>query len=1556
MDALTTAVHTLLEDPDASVDVEVATPEEAACAVRLFDQGLRSGRGVHRRMAEGALQGAETLSTDRLQVLSEFVQNSDDAEAGQLRVLLRSDDMLIAHDGAGLRLADVLPLGMPWLTGKAADAAATGRFGIGLSTLRVLSTVWEVHCHPFHVRFSGTELEPAPPPELPDGISGPEWTVFRIPLAPGKLTSAQLLAWFDEWNDASLLFLRHLRALEVTAGGHSVGLTLAWADVARHRLVVQGVERDVEVRHARTTDGAVWRVYTAQVEARPEWERSHKALDVIVPVGIALPLEGEVTGSVHAGLPVAPLDVAARVHTQFDPVASREGFADSRLNAQLVPVIADLWEAAVRDVLERVDPTAWHLVPLPCPSGSTPTNLLQDRIHTELLNRARQSLAVKLALPVSQDGPSVPLSDFAVEEAVLSGVLDDTDIARLGEARYALPAGVRDSGGRWRKVLADWRTTGAADMRAEVRVMDALTLFSDYEWSDVARLVRLAAVALETGYEHALVGRTCLVTADGRRLRPQPAESAFADASGGATGPLDVLGVVLDLHPVYAEDNVWAKTVTAWLRRRDCLVRRDDTAAVLKIVSRLGKAGGRLADGDEATEAARLIALQQALGEMPKKQRDPLGPGIGRAVLLNGFAYDKDGIEQTHRVKPGAAYLPQALESADGDRFEVAARRTPGLVWVRRSYARSLLPAARAGGLSGTAFLRLLGVAGAPRLTPVRKQYHPWDTKTYPGDSRLGLARSCRWSVPGRWSQMLVKGADHTLDDLTSSDLVAVVKNIAAEQNVDERRRRTAALLRTLTAALTSSDQAVVPMARGHYKWNVRGETAAIWVWQLRETAWLEDSHGRLKPPADLTLRTPDTVALYGPEDPGYLHPAIHQALATRTEVLTALGVSGNPDVPRLVERLRELRDRADDNPHTDGDVPDSLRAEALLVYQSLARRLTHRSADAPQTAVEKQIRNEFLYEDLVLTDQGWMKPGSCFRGPAILRGFRPFALTGMDVDPLWQALGIPEPGLDDLVDVLKEMSGIGAAPDAEDERVMLDALRRLRDMISSDDKPMPPGLQSRLRNLPLWTTAGWVKGKGRSVFAVADAGVERALTGRLPLWKPGGNVQQFTALFGRLRVTPLDVAGAQVTYETGDVNAAEGALLDQPVDASLTEDFRRGVAALQDLLVRDEPETAEAFTGWAWLAGLDVRLLPGLRIRIDPGPAHEPLTLPVDAQIDRDRNTLFLDSHAALPTKSGAGAAIAAHFAEARSRVGHTWRDVWEERLVWAEAGTALTSAAQRDREERQRLAEELRRRAQLAPVAPTAPMPNVKTTPQRGASTSPAVPTGPTGFIPPPRTGSAPAPGSLGPGTQSGPQHAPVARPLVDVVVFDVLPGKVTRTGVPSTPGSSRARTRGAGKPAHRRHGAPLPRPRPGGAPPSSKASPLGYEDHDKEELVIQALRRILQERGVELEDQRGASGVGADAYDSTGRYYEIKAHGRAVPGELSLTRSEFVRAWTERENYTLVIASHLEKGAGRPTLRLVNDPVHRFEVEPPTDVRLKGVRDLSVESTMYEWPDED
>ncbi|WP_310722699.1 tyrosine-type recombinase/integrase [Streptomyces sp. N2A] len=185
-----------------------------------------------------------------------------------------------------------------------------------------------------------------------------------------------------------------------------------------------------------------------------------------------------------------------------------------------------------------------------------------------------------------------------------------------------------------------------------------------------------------------------------------------------------------------------------------------------------------------------------------------------------------------------------------------------------------------------------------------------------------------------------------------------MLRNIVAKPDVDERRRRTAALLHTLAkpGLVTSPDQASVETAQASRGWIVRRRTAALWVWRLRDAAWLEDASGTLRAPGDICLGTRDAEALYGHEDPGYLHPAIQGATVTRNDVLTALGVSGDPDVPELVGRLRILRKRTPG----EGPVGDDLKTEVYLVYRALAGRLMDRSADVPRTAVERKIKTDF--------------------------------------------------------------------------------------------------------------------------------------------------------------------------------------------------------------------------------------------------------------------------------------------------------------------------------------------------------------------------------------------------------------------------------------------------------------------------------------------------------------------------------------------------------------------------------------------------------------------
>ena len=105
---------------------------------------------------ESAQSSGDLVSSDPLQGLAEIVQNADDVEATEIRLLLEPTELLVSHNGSQVRLPHVLALATPWLTTKGSQAALMGRFGIGLTTLRSLSETLEVHCEPYHVRFGGS--------------------------------------------------------------------------------------------------------------------------------------------------------------------------------------------------------------------------------------------------------------------------------------------------------------------------------------------------------------------------------------------------------------------------------------------------------------------------------------------------------------------------------------------------------------------------------------------------------------------------------------------------------------------------------------------------------------------------------------------------------------------------------------------------------------------------------------------------------------------------------------------------------------------------------------------------------------------------------------------------------------------------------------------------------------------------------------------------------------------------------------------------------------------------------------------------------------------------------------------------------------------------------------------------------------------------------------------------------------------------------------------------------------------------------------------------------
>ncbi len=1504
--------------------------------MRLLDAGLREGPAAMRAAVLRTQETADCLSGDRLQVFAELVQNADDAGARRMRFRVGPDALAVAHDGRGVGLGDVLLMALPGLSGKAQDPDATGRFGIGLATVRALSRVWEVHSPPYRVRFDGigigvAEQLDAGADGFANGLASEGWTVFRVPLAGVALSEGEVARWFERWDDGALLFLRNLREVRVEGvAGELRTLRLRWSSAgSRVRMRVGAHDTEVCIRRAETSTGAAWRVYDAELPCPEGLLRRHKAEGPTVPVAVALPVAPGAEGMVHAALPMAALDVPVRVHAQFDPLVSRRDFVASAWNDAMAGCVADLWAAAVPGVLGGDGPAAWHLIPGETPAGAPVATALADALRTALVERARTEVAARLRL-ACPDGVRRPIAELAVEERRLTGVLGPAQTARLAELPAAFPPASRDRAGRWRRVLADWRTAGSAPIPEEVTARCALGLFTargagnrgadtDGPAIGVDQGIRLAAVAVQAGLDAELRALPWVADRHGVRREPPSAASGLVLVRRTSRpGLAHRLGTAVDLHPLHHTDTAAARTVLAWLDAEGCLADADDTDAVLR------RAGGGAYilgdDGTGCTATAQLLALHEALAAVGESDRRELGPVAGRAVRLR----TTDGT-----AAPEDAYLSAELEPGETHPFAFAAYDTPALTWLHPAYAD--LPIGSAA--DRAAFLKVLGAADAPRLVRPRAV-----GKVYTGDrcSLPGLPAEGWCGTPARTRELRRLGADHTLDDHDSPDLAAVAASIAADPDRERRRRRAVALVHTLARA-HGRRAFTVEAAYGYYGWHRKGRTAPLWIWRVRDVAWLERADGTPARPGELHLPTPASAALFGDEDPGYLHPGIHEATRVHADTLVALGLTGDPGAEDLVARLRELRRRT--GARSPGDRPgtpfDAVVADAVAVYRAFAVLLGsgHRRTDTERT-LRAAAREPF-----VLTDLGWRRPAEVLCGPSILGGYRAFVPPEPGLSVLWDALGVREPVEDDLAAVLHEAAVDTSRPEEERLGVTLEALRRLA-LLLGDGRTPSPASAATLSTLPLRVRGGWTA--RRPVYALDNRHLAGALSRHVPVWQPGGDLQQFAALLAP-RDGPDTAAGCNPLRVTR-VEPLDAVVLDGSRSAAapaLTTAYRRAIARLRDTLVRDEPEAAAACTDWSRLSALEVRVLPTPRIALPlTGDGATMVELPTDAHADAHRGVLYIASAEALETTRGAGQAVAAWFTRERTRVGHVWRDVWEHEHArtdgpenTAKAAPLLPSARARDDAKARRIEHLLRTRTEggVANSAPTQP-------------SSPA--------SPPPVPAPAPDSVDAGPPRTPAPRTPPrmPQRHLVDPATLPE-PTTIPSAGSGEAPASDAAMTRPrTDRPGGATDG--LPAPLASAVPPQQHSGAPAYTPQERESTAYELLRMVLARQGISLSDHRAQAGLGADAVDSLGQFYEIKAHAGAEPREVTLTVAEFERALVAGERFSLVVAANLEAGAGIPRLRIITDPLRHLGVERSQVIRVTGLHETADAAIVHEW----
>lgn len=1477
------AARRLFQNPRTSVDFSPRNDDEARRAVEEFASLFESAPGVFKDALDGARAGAETLSGDRLQGLAEIIQNADDTGALYVRFQVVGDNLIAVHDGVDVTLSDVLALATPWLSNKTDNDIATGRFGIGLMTLRALSDVLDVHSGKYHIRLGDPTIAAIGPAELPFDLPESGMTALCLPVRSGHLDTDDIAAWLGRWDDSALLFLRSVRdVVVVDPGGEPFRtLHLEWQDDEAAHCRVAGHELTVQRRHATAPDGRRWLVHATEAPRPRDVRRVRKAAGATIPLGLALALQPGDHGVIYAGLPIVDTAVPLRVNAQFDPITSRTGLAPTSWNSALLPMLADLWVEVVEDLLAERPIAAWDVIPLPDDDDddNDPRSLVVQ-MENLLLDRARTELATRAALVVA--GVPVPLTELAVEDEALEGVVEAAEVARLAGLATPLPALARDGAGRWRDVLDDWRDAGAP-LPDPVTVEDALTLLDDPDRS-VAATISLAAVALHEGLAARLAVLPCVSTSDGRRIVPPAADSVQA-LMVERSRLAEQLGMGVSLAAEHLAETEAATMVLAWLRETGAVIDDAGNDEVVRRLAAAGRAGECLA---EPLTDEQLRALRDAFEQLPPRDRPSLGHDIGQAITIAAFRYGARGhVERVH-ARPVDMYISRAIDR-EQDSFAVAADKTPGLLWSANRYAEQLRSSlGRVGGLGPQKFLGLLGAERAPRIVP-----HSGLENRYISDRRWGLSVGAPGSPRQRGRAMRALSAAYTLDDLDSPDLRAVVDNIARERKATRRRDRADALLGALGRAWDRlADQADVDAALTDYVWRVRGTTKAFWLWSVGATAWLDDTEGVPQAPLDLRLRTAGTVAVHGADAPGYLRPEFDAP--NRREILAALGVSGEPTTRDLVERLRELRDRR--------PVPDTVATDAAIVYQALADRIASRVV-IPGDLPERELRAAFADGDgLVYTNLGWRVPTDVLGGDAVFRRRHAFVPQVPRGEPLWRALQIRQPSADDCLRVIGQVARTRRAPEGDDVLVLLETLRLLAERVATTPE-IPRRLARRLASLSLWTTRGWTS--ERPVYAVDDPALIEGLRAEVPVWEPGGEVAQFESLLGHLRITRL---GSDATT----VVDPEAAVPDE--DA--TEVFSAAVSLLQDDLARNEPAMARALTaGWDRLGDVEVRIDPDLRVRVDGLIGRAPVEIDVATKVDVSSGILFLRDSRLLRQPEGGGRAVAGLFVGADQR--HL-AQAWLAACVAADEGRT----AQRLRLADQEAAEERARREQEMAERAAALGEEISGRQQGRSRRRPGR-----------TTGSGAAPGAAPGDGQPEPPPPPQPRPRVLVD-----PSSVVVLNPDGRPGGGSPGRSGTGR--RRRGSGPLPEPNRNAGAPRGATGAASFTALDKESVGMALARMVLAGDEDEIADLRAQHGVGADAVDSLDRFFELKVHLGDEPDVIRLEESEIRRALSTPD-FFLVVVSNVEGAEARPKVRIIVDPVHQLTMTQSSAVSFTGVR---------------
>lgn len=1196
------AAQKVLSKNKQDLPIDPRDPVFASEYIRECDRLLANTPLLLQDALESAGYAAEGTNVDPYQGVVEVLQNAEDRNAAEVRIMLRqagpTKQMLIAHNGLPVQYEHVLAMMLPFVSTKRDDADLWGRFGIGLKTLRRICTDIQVHGSPYHFGSSDAVSIVERTPENPIAdFYDPSTDTLLVLNLDEDFDGSDFQSWFGSWTDDGLIFLDHVRRFELRRGdeeplAHSTEAG-AWIDVP---------EKDHELarlqRRTVTAGNRVYLVHRGQVQVPMGQERFHKRTGATTRISIATGGVEEDRGIFVGFRTRIPTAFPFAIDAQFDPIASREGIQDNKWNAWLLGQLGAVLAHAAANALADAPSLAWNLVPVPS------EGVRDERWPAEALASAFEIARSRFA-EIARFGPDRErrLSEVAYEDEALSDLLAPEDVANLAPGNLPLPPVLRDSGGRWRTVI------DALGASRKISPADVIKGASEgaFERKDSEWWIGAAATLAAACEPEQIFAAPIWLCDDGKLVACQPTGSSDRKLVFGASLPslarryrlFDVL------HPAFSSGN--GRAAVDWLVRHAAFTSEVDAQDELLAFA------SAFEDDPIRLSPEGLRELRDLLDPLSGARAQKVGERLGQAVLIEAVEAETKGQRSWRR--PPEVYLPKAIDK-DTPHWPHAAWGIPGIYWAHPRYDDGLRTGLgrrrkRADGTrsrGARSFLSLLGAETGPRLV------HGADLGERSASRRASMAGA---------------NATKLSSDIWSTDIDKVLRAITNKKlPKKDRKERAVALLRSLSRDWSRRlhEQSTVG---GEHTARVytypRGTHDALWLDRLKETAWIPVGRDRFRKPFEAAVRTAETQAIYKSDEfvTGITAEELDEDLVDALELTARVRVS---DLLAMLEDMRDDKESFDAN-------------RVYLAYQHFARLMPKTAwITAVGDVSITEFRTRFSAKNglvLVVADDGiadWRRPTQVRRGKPIIPNASLYVSDRESFRPLWKALGIGETNIDDCCEYLKLHAE--RFDTTAEQGVVIQIYRYMSTLLTGRDE-----FPASCRHVPLACFNGWRA--RRPIYLVEDPLLRDRLATALQelfFWQPPCETRSIQKLIEALavqrmlpRVRPLPDQRAK---EQGE---------------DLTPTFQAAVDHLSNSLGKRDANLRQALTvSWDALRSAKLYVYDG--------------EIPVDVQVDQLRTAVRTDLQAhvsleplefhitseGLELREAAGVAMAALFESA--------------------------------------------------------------------------------------------------------------------------------------------------------------------------------------------------------------------------------------------------------------------------------------------------------------------